>query len=103
MTVAKEQLMRILPEMQREIPRMQDSDAQQIVNLWFSIKPKKPATSESKADEDAERKRAAGKRAFEALESMRMQVQASGEPEMTLDEINAEISAARADRKRARA
>ena len=32
-----------------------------------------------------------------------LRVEAAGLPEMTLDEINAEISAARADRKRARA
>ena len=41
MTAVKEQLMRILPEMERDIPVIQDSDAQQIVNLWFRVKPKR--------------------------------------------------------------
>lgn len=49
MTAVKEQFMQILSEMQRDVPRMQDSDVQQIINVYFSVKPKK-----SKAEEMAE-------------------------------------------------
>ena len=39
MTSVKEQFMQILPQIQKNIARMSDSDVQQLVNLWFTVKP----------------------------------------------------------------
>ena len=41
MTAVKEQFMRIIPEMQRDVPGMTDSDVQQIINVYFRVRPKK--------------------------------------------------------------
>ena len=40
MTAIKEQFMQILPQMQRDIRVMSDSDVQQIINIYFQLKPK---------------------------------------------------------------
>ena len=45
------------------------------------------------------RKKVSLEEGWDAFERMRDQVQAAGVPEMTLDEINAEIAEARAERK----
>ncbi len=45
------------------------------------------------------RKKVTRQEGWEAFHEMRRQVQAAGIPEMTLDEINAEIAEARAERK----
>ena len=47
----------------------------------------------------AGRKKVSGKEGREALERMRQHVEDLGLPEMTLDEINAEIAEVRAERK----
>lgn len=54
-----------------------------------------PADAESEEDDDVRAK------AIEAFKYLRARAEASTEPEMTLDEINAEISAARRERKNA--
>ena len=41
MTAVKEQFMQILPEMQRDVPSMPDSDVQMIINAYLSVRPKK--------------------------------------------------------------
>ena len=39
MTAVKEQFMQILPQMQKDISRMPDSDVQQIINVYFQLRP----------------------------------------------------------------
>ena len=39
MTAIKEQFMQILPQMQRDILVMSDSDVQQIINIYFQLRP----------------------------------------------------------------
>ena len=39
MTAVKERFMQILPEMQRDVPNMPDSDVQQIINIYVKWKP----------------------------------------------------------------
>ena len=41
MTAVKEQFMQMLPEMQRDVPSMPDSDVQMIINAYLSVRPKK--------------------------------------------------------------
>jgi len=41
MTAIKEQFMQMLPQMQKDVASMSDSDVQQIINLWIKIKPEK--------------------------------------------------------------
>lgn len=79
------------------------SEQQKVINFVVSIKPEQPISKDKQNDEQAERKKAAGKKAWRALESMRQQVAETGLPELTLDEINAEIAEVRKERKARRA
>ena len=40
MTDVKEQFRQMIPDIEQNLPLMQDSDVQQFVNLWIRVKPK---------------------------------------------------------------
>ena len=40
MTAVKEQFMQILPQIQRDVPSMPDSEVQQFINIYVNWKPK---------------------------------------------------------------
>ncbi len=46
MTAVKEQFMQMLPQMQRDVPRMADSDVQLLMNLWVRIQPEEEEVPE---------------------------------------------------------
>ena len=39
MTAVKEQFRQMIPDIEQNLPLMQDSDVQQFVNLWIEVKP----------------------------------------------------------------
>ena len=41
MTAVKEQFRQMIPDIEQNLPFMQDSDVQQFVNLWIKVKPEK--------------------------------------------------------------
>ena len=41
MTAVKEQFRQMIPDIEQNLPLMQDSDVQQFVNLWIRVKPEK--------------------------------------------------------------
>lgn len=56
MTAVKEQFMQVLTEMQRDVQNMSDSDVQQIINVYFKVKPKK-SKDEKMAEFEADMER----------------------------------------------
>ena len=68
---------------------MPDTEVEKFVTM--NLRYEQPGT--------AERKKVTRQEGWEAFHEMRRQVQAAGVPEMTLDEINAEIAEVRAERK----
>ena len=48
MTAVKEQFMQMLPQMQRDIPRMADSDVQKIINIYVNWKPENESEKQVK-------------------------------------------------------
>ena len=80
MTTVRQRAMRI-------INVMPESEVKQFVTMNIRYEPK------------SEYRKVSGKEGWEALERMREHVQDIGLPEMTLDEINAEIAEVRAERK----
>ncbi len=56
MTAVKEQFMQMLPQMQKDVQLMSDSDVQQIINLWIKIKPEK-SDAEKMAEFEADMER----------------------------------------------
>ena len=63
MTAVQEQFMQILPQMQRDIRIMPDSDVQQIINIYVNWKPKQEQQTKKKhkAVKDSRRRRGMGK------------------------------------------
>ena len=41
MTAVKEQFRQMIPDIEQNLPLMQDSDVQQFVNLWIRVRPEK--------------------------------------------------------------
>ena len=62
MTAVKEQFMQILPQMQRDIASMSDSDVQKIINIYFQLRPM------NKTEEDVSYRIGAGEGEFEVPE-----------------------------------
>ena len=48
MTAVKEQFMQMLPQMQRDIPKMSDSEIQQFINIYVNWKPKQDQQTRKK-------------------------------------------------------
>ena len=62
MTAVKEQFMQLLPQMERDISIMPDSDVQQIINIYFQLRPA------NKPEEDVSYRIGAGEGEFEVPE-----------------------------------
>ena len=81
MTAVKERFMQILPEMQRDVPRMADSDLQLLMNYYFQLRPA------NKTEEDVSYRIGAGEGEFVVPEDFD-----AGQEEIYAEEYSAESS-----------